>query len=277
MRVVERGQPTVSPRLDVSLACMDGEVMPSEHAQIPVTDEGLLRGDGVFEVVRLYEGVGFALDQHLDRLARSAANLLLPLDRAAVEGDVASLLRAAGPVDALLRVLVTRGGHRVALIEPLPEHPPSLSLSVVTYNSPLVLDGVKSLSYAGNMLASRLARERGFNEALLVTPEGRVLECPTSSFFWVRGSELLTPPLADHVLQSITRDLILSVTAGREQVTSLEDLQDAEEAFIASSVREVIAVHKIEDLELVAPGPVTSATAQAVRSEIAAALQRHAG
>jgi branched-chain amino acid aminotransferase len=277
MACVERARPTVSPQLAVSLACLDGELMPSEQAQIPVIDEGLLRGDGVFEVVRLYEGRGFGLGQHLDRLARSAANLLLPLDRAAVEGDVRSLLGAAGPVDALLRILVTRGGHRVALLEPLPEPPQSLGLARVTYNSTLVLDGVKSLSYAGNMLASRLARERGFDDALLVTPEGRVLECPTASFFWVRAGELLTPPLADHVLQSITRDLILTVTAGRERATSLEDLQDAEEAFIASSVREVVAVRKIEELELAAPGPVTRATALAVRSEIDAALQRESG
>jgi branched-chain amino acid aminotransferase len=192
----------------------------------------------------------------------------------AVEADVGSLLRAAGPVDALLRILVTRGGRRVSLLEPLPEPPRSLALARVAYTAPLVLDGVKSLSYAGNMLAARLARERGFDEALLVTPDGRVLECPTASFFWVRDGQLLTPPLSDRVLASITRDLILSLTDAREQATSFQDLQGAEEAFIASSVREVVAVHKIEQLELAAPGPVTQATAQALRSEIDAALRR---
>ncbi len=275
--VVERGSPTRPRRSEGSLACLDGELIPIQRAHIPVTDEGLLRGDGVFEVVRLYRGRPFALDQHLARMSRSAANLLLPFDRAAVEQDAGSLLRAARPGDGLLRILVTRGGRRVALLEPLPALPQTLALGRVTYAPTLVLDGVKSLSYAANMLASRLARERGFDEALLVSPQGRVLECPTSSFFWVRAGELLTPPLEHHVLASITRELIMAVTDARELPTSVEDLASAEEAFVASSVREVLPVHRIEELELSAAGPVTDATAAAVRAEIEAALERPAG
>jgi branched-chain amino acid aminotransferase len=251
--------------------------MPSAQARIPVTDEGLLRGDGAFEVVRLYAGRPFALGEHLDRLERSAANLLLALDRAAVEADVRALLAAGQPADGLLRVLVTRGGHRIALLEPLPALPESIALGRVSYAPTLVLDGVKSLSYAANMLASRRARERGFDEALLVNPDGRVLECPTASFFWVRARELLTPPLEDHVLESITRRLIMAVTGARERPTTLEELASAEEAFIASSVREVLPVHRIEGLELAAPGPVTAATAETVRAAIGEALERGGG
>jgi branched-chain amino acid aminotransferase len=257
-----------------ALACLDGELVPVEQAAIPVTDEGLLRGDGVFEVVRLYAGRPYGLEQHLDRMVRSAANLLLPLERADVERDALGLLAAAQPGDGLLRVLVTRGGHRVALLEPLPALPDSVSLTRVAYNATLVLDGVKSLSYAANMLAGRLARERGFDEALLVTPDDHVLECPTASFFWARGGDLLTPPLEDHVLESITRRLILAVSGAREQPTSLAELAGAEEAFIASSVREVLPVHRIEAHELPAPGPLTRATAQAVSEEVKAALER---
>ncbi|TMM16586.1 MAG: 4-amino-4-deoxychorismate lyase [Actinobacteria bacterium] len=273
MAIMERGA-TDRQHDERSLACLDGELVPIERACIPVTDEGLLRGDGVFEVVRLYEGRPFALDRHLERMSRSAANLLLPFDRAAVEEDARALLGAAKSGDALLRVLVTRGGHRVALVEPLPALPQSLALGGVTYAPTIVLDGVKSLSYAANMLAGRLARERGFDEALLVSPQGSVLECPTASFFWVRAGELLTPPLEEHVLASITRQLIMAVTDAREQPTSLEDLASAEEAFVASSVREVLPVHTIEQLELPAPGPVTDATAAAVRAEIETALAR---
>jgi branched-chain amino acid aminotransferase len=276
MRVVGPGHATETSSGEAELACLDGELMSSEAAQIPATDEGLLRGDGVFEVVRLYEGRPFGLEQHLERMVRSASNLRLPLDRAGVEGDVRSLLGAAQPGDALLRVLVTRGGRRVALLEPLPEMPPSLALGRVTYAPTHVLDGIKSLSYAANMLASRLARERGFDDALLVRPDGRVLECPTASFFFVRGGELLTPPLSDHVLDSITRRLVMSATRAQEQPTSLEDLASAEEAFIASSVREVLPVHRIEQHELATPGPLTSATAESVRSEIRAALDQAA-
>jgi branched-chain amino acid aminotransferase len=133
MRVVGPGHATETSSGEAELACLDGELMSSEAAQIPATDEGLLRGDGVFEVVRLYEGRPFGLEQHLERMVRSASNLRLPLDRAGVEGDVRSLLGAAQPGDALLRVLVTRGGRRVALLEPLPEMPRAWACDVCAH------------------------------------------------------------------------------------------------------------------------------------------------
>jgi len=131
-----------------------------------------------------------------------------------------------------------------------------------------VLDGTKSLSYAANMLASRLARERGFDEALLVTPHGRVLEAPTSTFFWVREARLLTPPLDDRILASITRERVLELTGATEAPCTREDVAAAEEAFLASSVREVQAVIAVEDHELPADGPVTAAAARELRALI---------
>src|SRR5215210_1122639 len=189
----------------MALVCIDGTVGPAEQAMIPVSDQGLLRGDGAFEVLRLYRGRPFALEDHLARLERSSANLRLVADVSALRGDVEALLARAGSVDRLLRLVVTRGGHRLALIEPLPEMPPTARLGYVTYAPTRVLDGIKSLSYAANMLSTRLAQERGFDEALLVTPHGRVLEGPTSSFFWVTDGRLRTPPLSEHILGSITR------------------------------------------------------------------------
>jgi branched-chain amino acid aminotransferase len=254
------------------LACLDGELMPSDRAQISVTDEGLLRGDGVFEVARLYAGVPFALQEHLDRMERSARNLLLPIDRASLERDVRSLLAAQDAGDRLLRLLVTRGGRRIVLLERLPEIASSIALAYVVYSPTVVLDGAKSLSYAANMLAGRLARQRGFDEALLVSPEGRVLEAPTASFFWVRDGQLLTPPLDDHVLDSITRRLIISCSQAREAPVQVDELAGAQEAFIASSVREVLPAHRIEDLRLPECGPLTAEVAAKVRGEIAQRL-----
>ena len=256
----------------MTLACLDGEILPADEARIPVTDEGLLRGDGVFEVVRLYDGRPYAMDAHMQRMQRSADNLRLPIDVAAVESDAQALIAAAQPGDMLLRVLVTRGGHRLALIEPLPDLPPALGLGVVTYAPTRVLDGVKSLSYAANMLCGRLARERGFDEALLVTPHGRVLEGPTSSFFYVRDGQLLTPPLADHLLDSITRRAVFAVADVREQPTGLDDLREAQEAFLASTARETMPVRTIEDISLPAPGPVTREVTAAVAEHVAAEI-----
>jgi branched-chain amino acid aminotransferase len=254
------------------LACVDGEVTPAAEATIPATDEGLLRGDGVFEVMRLYGGRPFAYDDHIARMRRSAQNLRLELDTEALGADVEALLARTGEVDALLRVLATRGGHRLALVEPLPQLPPTLRLAAVTYAPTRVLDGIKSLSYAANMLAGRLARERGFDEALLITPHGRVLEAPTSSFFWVRGGVLRTPPLDEHILESITRARVMQAVEVREEPCPLDDLRHADEAFLASTVREVHPVSAVEDIELRAEGPVTQEAARRTRALIEAEL-----
>ena len=136
-------------------ACVDGALVPLSEARIPVTDEGLLRGDGVFEVMRLYDGVPFARQSHLERMASSAQNLRLELDIGGIARDINALLAVAQPGDALLRVVATRGGHRIVLIEPLPVLPEALTLGYVTYAPVRVLDGVKSLSYAANMQIGR--------------------------------------------------------------------------------------------------------------------------
>src|SRR4029450_3280374 len=123
-----------------------------------------------------------------------------------------------------LRVVVTRGGHRLLLTEPLPNTPERGRLGVVEYAPPRVLDGVKSLSYGANMLCSRLARERGFDEALLVTPHGRVLEAPTSALFWGEpAGRIGPPPLSEHILASITRRLVMEVADVQEQPCTMDD------------------------------------------------------
>jgi branched-chain amino acid aminotransferase len=256
----------------MSLASLDGRVMAAADATVPATDEGLLRGDGAFEVIRLYAGRPFALDEHLARMERSAANLRLHAELDRLRDDVRGLLAEAGPVEALLRLVVTRGGRRLAIIEPLPDLPDAIRLGAVTYAPTRVLDGVKSLSYAGNMLATRLAQERGFDEALLVTPHGRVLEGPTSTFFWARDGNLRTPPLSEHILESITRQRILAALEVREEPCTLEDLRGAEEAFLASTVREVQAVAAVEDMEVPVGGPLTAAAGEALRVAIASEL-----
>jgi branched-chain amino acid aminotransferase len=256
------------------LACLDGHVAPAEETYVPATDEGLLRGDGVFEVVRVYAGAPFALDAHLARIERSAANLRLELPPTELLHDEALALigERGGPFDGCLRIVITRGGRRLLLTEPLPESSAaeSIRLGVVTYSPTRVLDNIKSLSYAGNMLAGRLARERGFDEALLVTPHGRVLEAPTSSIFWLdAGGTLCTPPLDEHILASITRERVIRLLDVEERPATLDDVQAASEAFLASTTREVQAIAAIEDGELAAaPGATTRAAAEALRNHI---------
>ncbi len=257
-----------------SLASLDGEIMPVADAMIPVTDDGLIRGDGVFEVVRVYDGRPFAFERHLTRLQRSADNLRLEVDVEAVRADGHRLIAHAGPGPDhdLLRIVLTRGGRRLLLTEPLPPSPEQMRLKTVTYSPTRVLDGVKSLSYAGNMLAGRLAREQGYDDALLVTPHGRVLEAPTSSVFWIERDQIFTPPLDEHILASITRAVVLDVAGAHERVCELEQLLAADEVFIASTTREVQPVVAVDERSFDGVGAVTARAAAAVSERIRSEL-----
>jgi branched-chain amino acid aminotransferase len=253
----------------MDLASVDGAIGPSSEARIPVTDEGLTRGDGAFEVLRLYDGRPFAMEPHMARLHKTSAGLRLEFDPTALRAEIAALLGEAGPVNAMLRVVLTRGGRRILTVEPLPVPLPAARVATVTYAPTRVLDGLKTLSYAANMLALRLARERGFDEALFVTPHGRVLEGPTWTFFWAQDGELRTPPLEEHILASITRRCLLEECDVREVECTMEDVAAADEAFIASTVREVMPISAVEEIELTAaPGPVTQRAAERLRERI---------
>ncbi|HET7418481.1 MAG TPA: aminotransferase class IV [Solirubrobacterales bacterium] len=241
------------------LASVDGKISPTGAATISLQDDGLYRGDGAFEVIRLYGGKPFALVDHLDRLGRSTAAIELEFDRGALEAEIAALLAEAGPVEGQLRLIVTRGGRRIAATEPIPDHPETLGLATVTYSPTVILNGVKSLSYAANMQATRIAKGKGADEAVLIRPDGTVLEPPTSSIFWVSPEgELRTPALTDGVLESITRDRMVKALHVEEGSWNVDDLHAASEAFLASTTREIQAVSSVDGRAFpVAPGPRT--------------------
>ncbi|MFN8159562.1 MAG: aminotransferase class IV [Solirubrobacterales bacterium] len=258
------------------LCSVDGSIAPTERATVPLKDDGLYRGDGAFEVIRLYRGTPFALTEHLDRLHRSAAALELEFDREALEHEIAALLAEFGEAEAQLRLIVTRGGRRIAATEPLPEHAETVALASVTYSPTVVLNGVKSLSYAANMQATRLARSTGADEAVFVTPEGAILEAPTSTLFWVSADDgtLRTTALSAGVLESITRDRLIRELHVEEGTWPLDDLRAAREAFLASTVREVQAVSSLDGQPFPsAPGPRTEEAAAA----FAGVLERQLG
>jgi branched-chain amino acid aminotransferase len=252
------------------LAILDGTISDASEARIPASDDGFLRGDGVFEVIRLYGGRAFALDDHFARLANSARNLRLPVDLHALRADVDALLEANEEAEAVMRLVVTRGGRRLAVVEELKPLPPTLAVASIEYAPTRVLDGVKSLSYAANMLARRLAVERGADEALLVTPHGRVLEGPTCSFVCsLDGQTLVTPPLSEHILDSITRRRLLSLYHVGERVLTADDLPRVREAFMASTLREVHPIRTIDGAALPeTPGPLTNEAAARIRAHI---------
>jgi branched-chain amino acid aminotransferase len=252
------------------LASVDGAISPTVEASIPLPDDGLYRGDGVFEVIRLYAGRPYALDEHLDRIERSAAAIELTVEREPLEREIAALLEQFGDGDAQLRLVITRGGRRLALTEELADKGETVRLTTVAYSPTIILTGVKSLSYGANMHATRIAQGRGGDEALLVRPDGIVLEAPTSTIFWADDDgRLHTPELAAGILDSITRRRVVEELDVEQGSYPLEDLIAAGEAFLASTVREVQPVTAIDDREIVGPGPRTTEAREAFERVIA--------
>jgi len=255
------------------LASVDGRIVPTAEATIPLADDGLYRGDGVFEVIRLYGGHPYALAEHLDRLERSAATIELEVEREPLEREIAALLERFGSGDAQLRLVVTRGGRRIAATEELPDKGETVRLATVTYAPTIILNGVKSLSYGANMQATRTAQGRGADEALLVRPDGIVLEAPTSTIFWTSPEGgLRTPSLGAGILESITRARIVRELHVEEAEYHVDDLHAAHEAFLASTVREVQPVAEIDGRALASPGPRTAEARAAFEAVIARAL-----
>ncbi|MEW2572916.1 aminodeoxychorismate lyase [Streptomyces sp. NPDC057621] len=257
---------------------LDGGLQDSESARVSVFDHGLTVGDGIFETVKTTDGRTFALTRHLDRLARSASGLGLP------EPDRDELLRAcAAVVDAnpvplgRLRITYT-GGHGplgsdrgeqgptlvVALAESGPR-PDSTAVITVpwTRNERGALTGLKTTSYAENVVALARAREQGASEALFANTVGQLCEGTGSNVFVVLDGEIHTPPVASGCLAGITRALTAEWTGAKETDLPLDVLERAEEVFLTSSLRDVQAVHRVDGREL--PGAAGPVTAKAMR------------
>jgi branched-chain amino acid aminotransferase len=260
------------------LASIDGQITATAEAVLPLPDDGLYRGDGVFEVIRLYAGKPFALTEHLDRLERSAAAIELAVERDAVERELVPLLDRVSGEDGQLRIVLTRGGRRILLTEPLPAWPDTVSVATVRYAPSVILTGVKSISYAANMQATRLAKGRGAEEAILVRPDGIVLEAPTSSIFWVSADGgLRTPSISTGILESITRARLVEELQVEEGEFELDDLLASGEAFLASTTREVHGIAAIDGRPLTAPGKRTEEAAEAFSRRVARELAVEAG
>lgn len=246
---------------------------PSD-GRIPVTDSSVLRGDGCFEVLRAYRGEAFALEQHLDRLERSAGALEVELPpRDTLEDWIAKVSGEVG--DGAVRVVVTRGSSVPGLSDPSNvivfghswhrDSEPARLLPVVapwhTAGVAWDLAGAKIISYAPNMSATRRALANGFDDALLLTERKLILEGPTFSVAWVVDGVLETPSLGLGVLDSITRRTVLDIADEiglevEEGSWDLSRLEAATEVTALSTIREVQPVVAVGDFEW-EPGPVT--------------------
>ncbi|MEU1013254.1 aminodeoxychorismate lyase [Streptomyces sp. NPDC005890] len=253
---------------------LDGELRDLQSARVSALDHGLTVGDGVFETVKAVDGTPFALTRHLDRLTRSARGLGLPdPDHDEVRRACAAVL-AADPVP-LGRLRITYTGGHGPLGVGRGEHGPTLMVAVGgttrrpdstavitvpwTRNERGALAGVKTTSYAENIVALARAHQNGASEALFGNTVGQLCEGTGSNVFVVLDGGIHTPPVTSGCLPGVTRALVIEWTGAKETDLPLDVLQRADEIFLTSTLRDVQAVHQVDDRQLPgAPGPVTA-------------------
>ncbi len=258
----------------VSHALMiDGQLIaPGDEAWLSL-DDGLVRGDGVFEGLRLYGRRPRTPEAHLERLAKSAATVGLEADLDELRAELADFCQSTASEDCGVRLMVTRGGQRIWREEPLPVPPATgLTLRPTPHRVTPLLIGAKTLSYAANMQAMRLAKAAGCNDALLVRADDDVvLEGPTTSFAWIERGVLMFPPLDVGILDSLTRRIAVEALETGERTATLGELASAEGAFLLSTLLEAAPVAEIAG---VARYDVTSERVLAIQVAISKATKR---
>lgn len=271
---------------------VNGRLLDREHAVISVFDHGFLYGEGVYEVVRTYDGVPFLFDRHMRRLRASAGRILLdvPLTDDAIERRSRETMEAAGlgrdGHEAYIRILVTRGIGEISydpatcpapsiviITKPHVDAPASayadgvkVSLVGILRNHPgTVNPQIKSNNLLNNALGQQEAIRKGSFEAIMRNYRGELAECSQSNLFIVKAGVALTPPADAGLLVGITRDFLFEVAREigvpmREQVLRDDDLFGADECFLTSTTREVVPIVRVDDRTIGSgrPGPITS-------------------
>jgi branched-chain amino acid aminotransferase len=253
---------------------LNGILLTDPHAPVVgATDHGLTVGDGVFEVLKIVDGRPFALDLHLERMARSATGLGLPVvDAESVRRGVSAVLD--GETLPLGRVRITwtggpaplgsdRGSGPPSLVvvaDPMDPWPETTAVATVPWprNERGALAGLKTTSYGENVRALARAHERGASEAVFANLQGQLCEGTGTNVFYVLDGLLCTPTLASGCLAGITRRLVLEWYGATEVDAPIDEILHASEIFLSSTTRDVQAIHRWNDRELTAPGPVTT-------------------
>jgi branched-chain amino acid aminotransferase len=260
----------------MTVVWVNGSLVDPDAASISALDHGLTVGDGVFETLKVLERRPFAMTRHLNRLERSATGLgLVAPDRSAVVAACDEVVRSL-PSGVMHRLRITYTAGRGPLGSDRTNAEPTLTVAaspapvwrsgavVATApwprneRGPLV--GLKTTSYADNVVALAWAREREAGEAIFLNTAGRLCEGTGSNIFVVVDGALLTPSLASGCLAGITRDLVLEWTDAQEAELGAETLMQASEAFLTSSTRDVQAIVDVDGRHL-PRGPVTEAVA----------------
>lgn len=267
-------------------AWVDGRLVDPDAPQLQADDHGVLTGDGVFETMVVVGVAGnraaFAVGRHLRRLHRSAAamELEVPYGDDELRGAIDGCLQAA-PGAGLVRLTVTSGGGPLSsvrgdragsVIVVAGDAPPAYQDGTAVAMAPFPRNerggtaGVKTTSYAENVLALRQARAKGATEAVFADTRGRVSEGTGTNIFWTDGTAIHTPPLDTGCLAGVTRELVMELVDVTETHMSVAELHRVPEAFLTSSTRGVQSIGRIDDTDLpVTDGELTQAAAGALR------------
>jgi branched-chain amino acid aminotransferase len=276
-------------------ASVNGEIAPAEQARVSVLDNGFTFGDAVYETLRTYGGRPFHLERHLDRLRRSAQRLAIAIPAAddALARHLEALLRQAANPESYIRIIVSRGegdlsyrfdrvkGPTVVMaVKPYEPFPArhytegvAVILSSVRRNHPRALDpAIKSCNLLNNILAVQEAQAKGAVEPILLNEIGEVAEGASANVFMVKEGALLTPPLEAGILPGVTRQVVLDLCPGldipfREEPIAVKDLLAADEAFITSTLKEILPIATIDGgpVGRGQPGPATQRLMAAFR------------
>jgi len=253
---------------------INGELVEKKDAKVSVFDHGYLYGDGVFEGIRVYNGLIFRLEQHLDRLYRSAHTIMLkiPVSKKRMQAAIIETLRANSLKDAYIRLIVSRGEgdlgldprkcknpNVVVITDKIALYPKKLyqkGLEIITVptrrNIPEgVNPQIKSLNYLNNIMAKIEAVNCGYEEAIMLNNEGYVVECTGDNIFIYKEGKLYTPSVHLGALEGVTRDVVIELAEknGIEvsyKIESRHDLYNAQECFLTGTAAEIVPVVKID-------------------------------
>ncbi len=267
-------------------AWVDGRLVSAAEPSLTVVDHGVTVGDGVFETTKLVDGQPFALTRHLARLDLSVGGLgLPPVDHDRIHNGIEAVLGAAEPIAfGRLRITLTGGigplgsdrsdNDLTYIVSSVAQARPAASGKVTvvpwTRNERGATAGLKTTSYAENVVALAVAKKVGAMEAVFANTRGELCECTGSNVFVVTDGVVRTPPGDSGLLRGITRGLLLEWgrEAGieiSEEALPLDVLTTADEVFLTSSIKDVFPVHAVDDREL-GPGPITARLAKVFSS-----------
>jgi branched-chain amino acid aminotransferase len=266
---------------------IDGSFVPSDQAVIPVDDLAVLRGFGVFDLVRTYRGKPFFLKEHIERLLHSATEIGLhvPWSTGALIEIVRETLARNNHRESNIRIVVTGGSspdfatpqnkpRLLVLVSPLPELPAAWytdGVKIITRVTDRFKPGVKSINYIPATVALKEARQKGAIEALYLDRQDFVLEGTTSNIFAFKGNTLVTP--GRDILSGITRQVVLAVAAEYFKVQirdiSRQELLEADEVFITGTNKGVVPVIQVDDTLIGngMPGPLTRQLTEALTEQ----------